>query len=396
MIGTQRLRVLQQVARQGSLAGAARELAYTQPAVAHHVGELEREVGTALVVRHGRGVRLTEAGAVLAAHADAILSRLQAAQDEVAAIAGLRAGRVRIAAYPTAAATLVPPALVALRAAHPAVDVTLDEQEPPEALAALRAGEVDLAVTFRYPEAPPDPGHGLTVMSLGDDAIDIVVPASSGAVSGGASSSSSFRLADLAGETWVAGCDRCRAHLVDAGRRAGFDPRIAFTTDDFVTQQALVAAGLAVAAMPRSTLEAHADAGLYAGAVPRPGRPPHRGGHGRRPPPAGGGRPAGAPDDSRLTAPAVLAAARSGRSRGGPDAVGRRRRGVVMEGGRAAHERATAAIKLHRAEGGPPAGERPLASRADSYRPALGCTSCPRLRRLGRVGAGAGRCSSEP
>lgn len=271
VIGTQRLRVWQQVARQGSLAGAARALAYTQPAVAHHVGELEREVGTALVVRHGRGVRLTEAGTVLAAHADAILSRLEAAQDEVAAIAGLRAGRVRIAAYPTAAATLVPRALVALRAAHPAVEVTLDEQEPPEALAALRAGEVDLAVTFRYPEAPPDPGHGLTVRSLGDDAIDIVVPASwSSPPSSPPSPPSppSFRLADLADETWVAGCDRCRAHLVDAGRWAGFAPRIAFTTDDFVTQQALVAAGLAVAAMPRSTLDAHADAGLYAAPCP--------------------------------------------------------------------------------------------------------------------------------
>jgi molybdate transport repressor ModE-like protein len=264
VIGTQRLRVLQQVARHGSLAGAARALAYSQPAVAHHVGELEREVGTALVVRHGRGVRLTEAGTVLAAHADAILSRLEAAQDEVAAIAGLRAGRVRIAAYPTAAATRVPPALVALRTNHPAVEVTLDEQEPPEALAALRAGEVDLAVTFRYPEAPPEPGHGLTVMALGDDAIDIVVPASLSP----SLSPSSFRLADLAEETWVAGCDRCRAHLVDAGRRAGFDPRIAFTTDDFVTQQALVAAGLAVAAMPRSTLDAHADAGLYAAPCP--------------------------------------------------------------------------------------------------------------------------------
>jgi molybdate transport repressor ModE-like protein len=259
VIGTQRLRVLQQVARHGSLAGAARALAYTQPAVAHHVGELEREVGTALVVRHGRGVRLTEAGTVLAAHADAILSRLEAAQDDVAAIAGLRAGRARIAAYPTAAATLVPRALVALRRAHPELDVTLEEQEPPEALAGLRAGDVDLAITFRYPEAAPEPGHGLSRTPLGDDPIDIVVPASHAA-----GSQAGHRLADLAGETWVAGCDRCRAHLVTAGRRAGFEPRIAFTTDDFVTQQALVAAGLAVAAMPRSTLAAHADAGLRA------------------------------------------------------------------------------------------------------------------------------------
>ncbi len=276
MIGTQRLRVLQQVARHGSLAGAARALSYTQPAVAHHVAELEREAGTALIVRHGRGVRLTEAGEVLAVHADAILSRLEAAQEEVAAIAGLRAGRVRVAAYPTAAATLVPRALVALRTAHPSVEVTLDENEPPEALAALRAGDVDLAVTFRYPEAAPEPERGLVVTPLGDDPIDIVVPADSAALPGlgrgGAGRGGGARgpggghvLGDLAGETWVAGCDRCRAHLVEAGRRAGFVPRIAFTTDDFVTQQALVGAGLAVAAMPRSTLSAHVDAGLRAG-----------------------------------------------------------------------------------------------------------------------------------
>jgi DNA-binding transcriptional LysR family regulator len=265
MIGTQRLRVLQQVARHGSLAGAARALSFTQPAVAHHVAELEREAGTALIVRHGRGVRLTEAGQVLATHADGILSRLEAAQDEVAAIAGLRAGRARVAAYPTAAATLVPRALVALRAAHPAVEITLDEQEPPEALAALRAGDVDLAITFRYPEAAPQSERGLTVTRLGDDPIDIVVPAAPASGPGAASGSGGHRLGDLADETWVAGCDRCRAHLVEAGRRVGFVPRIAFTTDDFVTQQALVAAGLAVAAMPRSTLSAHVDAGLRAG-----------------------------------------------------------------------------------------------------------------------------------
>jgi DNA-binding transcriptional LysR family regulator len=263
VIGTQRLRVLQQVARQGSLAGAARALDYTQPAVAHHVAELEREVGTPLVVRHGRGVRLTEAGAALAVHADAVLSRLAAAQDEVAAIAGLRSGRVRIAAYPTAAATLVPVALVALRAAHPDVAATLAEQEPPEALAALRAGEVDLAITFRYPEGPPEQGQGLVVHPLGDDPIDIVVPA--GHPHAGRAR---HALADLAGETWVAGCARCRAHLLAAGERAGFTPDVAFTTDDFVTQQALVAAGLAVAAMPRSTLGAHADPGLRAAACP--------------------------------------------------------------------------------------------------------------------------------
>jgi DNA-binding transcriptional LysR family regulator len=259
MIGTNRLRVIQQVARNGSLAAAARALSYTQPAVAHHVAELEREVGTPLVVRHGRGVRLTEAGEALAGHADAILSRLGAAQEEVEAIAGLRAGRVRIAAYPTAAATLVPPALAALRADHPAVDVSLLELEPPEALAALRAGDIDLAVTFRYSEASAEAQRDLATSRVGTDPIDIVVPGAHPAAPADA-----HRLLDLADETWVAGCDRCRAHLVTTCRRAGFEPAVAFTTDDFVTQQALVAEGLAVAAMPRSTLGAHADPGVRA------------------------------------------------------------------------------------------------------------------------------------
>lgn len=263
MLGTHRLRVLQQVARSGSLAAAARSLSYTQPAVAHHIGELEREVGTPLIVRHGRGVRLTEAGTALAAHADAVLARLSAAEDEVAAIAGLHAGRVRVAAYPTAAATLVPRALVALRADHPGIAVSLDEVEPPEALAALRSGDADLAVTFRYSDEPggTDADRDLVTTPLGDDPVDIVVPAghrSAGAAAG-------HHLVDLAGETWVAGCDRCRAHLVRSCRRAGFEPEVAFTTDDYVTQQALVAAGLAVAAMPRSSLGAHADPGLRAG-----------------------------------------------------------------------------------------------------------------------------------
>ncbi|HEY8545071.1 MAG TPA: LysR substrate-binding domain-containing protein [Acidimicrobiales bacterium] len=263
MIGTHRLRVFQQVARTGSLAGAARELSYTQPAVARQVAELEREVGTPLVVRHGRGVRLTEAGEALLVHADAVLSRLAAAQEEVAAIAGLRAGRVRIAAYPTAAATLVPRALAALRHRYPDVRASLQELEPPEALAALRQGDVDLAVTFRYPEASSDPEPDLVATALADDPVDVVVPAGHPAADRRA-----HRLANLAGETWVAGCDRCRAHLVERCRAAGFDPVIAFTTDDFVTQQALVAAGLAVAAMPRSTLGAHADPGVRAAPCP--------------------------------------------------------------------------------------------------------------------------------
>src|ERR671910_3562255 len=99
--------MLRAVAREGSLSAAARALGYTQPAVSHHIARLEQEVGTALVTRLGRGVRLTDAGRMLVEHADAVLLRLSAAEEEVAAIAGLRAGRVRIAAFPSASATLL-------------------------------------------------------------------------------------------------------------------------------------------------------------------------------------------------------------------------------------------------------------------------------------------------
>ena len=205
---------------------AASASPYTQPAVAHHVTELEREVGTALVIRHGRGVRLTEAGAALAAHADAVLSRLAAAQEEVAAIAGLRAGRVRIAAYPTAAATLVPPALAQLRRDHPAVEVSLRGARTPRGAGGLAGGGGRPGRDVRLPRGDGDHraatqanDRDLALTVLGDDPIDIVVPQGHST-----STAPHHQLADLAGETWVAGCDRCRAHLVETCRRAGSTP----------------------------------------------------------------------------------------------------------------------------------------------------------------------------
>lgn len=236
------------MAREGSLSAAARALDYTQPAVSHHVARLEAEVGTPLLVRGGRGVRLTEAGRALVQHADAVLSRLASAEDEIAALAGLRAGRVRLAAFPSASATLVPIAARALKDAHRGVTVSLIEAEPPEALALLRAGDVDLVVAFGYPEAEIVSGQDLETVALLDDPLALVLPARR--------RSRRVTLGELAGETWIAGCERCRAHLLHLARAAGFEPQIAFATDDYVTVQALVAAGLGVALLPSLALAA--------------------------------------------------------------------------------------------------------------------------------------------
>jgi molybdate transport repressor ModE-like protein len=236
-----RLKVLAAVARHGSVTAAARELRYAQPSVSHHLARLEAETGTRLVQRVGRGIRLTEAGRVLAARAEEILGRLDAAAVEVAAHAGLRAGRVRLAAFPSALGTFVPVAAMHLRAEHPDVDLELVEAEPPDAVRSLRAGEVEVALLFDYDTGEQD---GLRGVPLLRDPLHLV-------------SLDDGPLEEHAASPWIAGCERCRAQLIRLCAEAGFTPRIAYTTDDYVAVQALVAAGLGVTVLPALALSAH-------------------------------------------------------------------------------------------------------------------------------------------
>src|SRR5436190_726160 len=154
MLDVTRLRVLVAVARCGSVTAAARALNYAQPSVSHHLARLEAETGTKLIQRAGRGIRLTDAGRLLAERAAEVIGRLDAAENELAAYTGLRAGRLRLAAFPSALGTIVPAAGAMLREHQPGVDLRLTEAEPPEALRMLRAGYVDVALVFRY---SPDP-----------------------------------------------------------------------------------------------------------------------------------------------------------------------------------------------------------------------------------------------
>jgi molybdate transport repressor ModE-like protein len=251
VLDLRRLRVLSEVARQGSLSAAARALSYTQPAVSHHIARLEEEVGTALITRLGRGVRLTDAGQALVEHAHAILSRVEAAEEEVAAIAGLSGGSVRLAAFPSASATLIPPAIAQLKRQHPAVRVSLIETEPPEALALLRAGECDVALVFEYPTVAVDEGSDFVKLPLLDEPLYLVLPDTHRLAS-----SASVSLRKLKQETWIAGCPRCRRHLLHACAQAGFEPKTPVAIDDYVATQNLVAAGLGVTLLPALALTA--------------------------------------------------------------------------------------------------------------------------------------------
>lgn len=256
MLDVARLRVLVAVARKGSLTAAAKELHYAQPSISHHLARLEAETGAKLIQRAGRGIRLTEAGRLLAERAADIIDRIDATAEELAAHVGLREGRVRLAAFPSALGTFIPTAARRLAGAHPGLRLQLTETEPPEALRLLRAGRVDLAVIFRYDDTAPEDSV-LHLIHLFDDPSYVV-----------SSEPGTAELADHAESSWIAGCDRCRSHLLDICAKAGFEPRISFTSDDIVAVQALVAAGMGVTMLPGLALRAHRNAEVEVTEVP--------------------------------------------------------------------------------------------------------------------------------
>jgi len=290
MLDVTRLRVLVAVARCGSVTAAARALNYAQPSVSHHLARLEAETGTKLIQRAGRGIRLTDAGRLLAERAAEVIGRLDAAENELAAYTGLRAGRLRLAAFPSALGTIVPAAAALLREQQPGVDLRLTEAEPPEALRMLRAGYVDVAMVFRYSEEKPEPADaGLADAGPDEDedsGIDLteglrerllltepvlLVTSAHGSAQAGAPERAEppAELAGYARHRWIAGCDRCRANLLRQCALAGFTPKIAFTTDDYIAVQALVAAGLGVSTLPALCLRAARHPGIRT--VPLPG-----------------------------------------------------------------------------------------------------------------------------
>jgi molybdate transport repressor ModE-like protein len=251
MLDLNRLRVLDAVARTGSVTAAAKELHYSQPSVSHHLTRLEEKTGAQLLQRVGRGIRLTPTGQLLADRAAEILGRVDAASAELSAHVGLNAGRVRLAGFTSVLSTLVPPAAEILRREHPGLQLQLTDTHPPEALDLLRAGHVDVALIFRYDESPPE-DEGIRLAQLLDDPTYLLT--TDGPVG----------LAENRDSTWIAGCERCRAHLIEDCARLGFAPRIEYTTDDMVLMQALVAAGLGVTTIPRLALRSHKAPGVTA------------------------------------------------------------------------------------------------------------------------------------
>jgi DNA-binding transcriptional LysR family regulator len=263
MMNLGRLRVLTEVVARGSFSAAAEALSYSQSAVSQAIARLEAETGTTLVVRDRRSVRPTAAGATLVEHAETILAQVRAAETDLQAVLGVRGGRLRVASFPSAGATLMPLAVATFRERHPDVALTLAEGEPEEIAPRLRAGEFDLALLFEFPGVRERPGAGLRSVTLLEDPMHVALPGDHPLAAKPA-----LTLADLRDEEWVqtSASSPCARHVVRSCLAAGFEPHVTFESDDYETVQGLVAAGVGVALIPGLALT-HVHSGIVVRAL---------------------------------------------------------------------------------------------------------------------------------
>jgi DNA-binding transcriptional LysR family regulator len=251
MLDVHRLRLLRELSYRGTIAAVAQALAYTPSAVSQQLAALEREAGTALLERSGRGVRLTPAAVMLVAHAEAVLAQLERADAALSAARANLTARLRIGAFPSAARVILPPVLVALGADHPGLELAVTEVDPVVAADLVRAGELDAALTHDYDLVPLASPGGL------ESAVVLTEPlylASTRPPSADGSPVASFRA-----DAWVMGTDGtlCRQATERLCQAAGFAPRVRHQVDDFATVLALVAAGQGPAIVPRmATMDA--------------------------------------------------------------------------------------------------------------------------------------------
>jgi DNA-binding transcriptional LysR family regulator len=248
MLDVRRLRVLHAVSAYGSVTAAAAALGYSAPAVSQQLAALEREVGMRLTERAGRGLELTPAALILVGHTDALLARLDAAEADLAALRDQAAGRVAVAAFPSAAASFVPAAWAALAGSAPQVRLDLTEMEPEESLPAVLRGETDVAVAHEYDLLPRPLDPLFERRELLSDPVLVAVPEAHPL----AASDGMVPLTALAGLPFLAPRDTtsCAEMIQRACARAGFVPRVVARACDFAVLLSLVAAGAGVTLVP--------------------------------------------------------------------------------------------------------------------------------------------------
>lgn len=251
MLDSSRLAVLVEIARAGSIAGAAQRLSFTPSAVSQQLGKLERDLGCQLVRRHPRGVTLTPAGRTLAAHAETVVGELRAAERSVRAMLGDAPPPLALGTFASVGQSLVPEALAGFRRSHPSVALRLMDLEPPDGYGLVSSADLDLLITHRYPGVPlPDP-RGLQRGLLASDPLRLVLPSSHPEAR-----SRRLALERLSADDWISGSSGVpnRACLEQLARSAGIGLRVAFETKDYQVTLALIEAGLGIALVPATVL----------------------------------------------------------------------------------------------------------------------------------------------
>lgn len=245
VIEIRHLRLLRAIEWHGSISGAAASLGYSQPAVTQQLQKLERHLGTSLVVRTSTGTSLSEAGMALTKYAPHIVDAIAVAELEVEAIVGLRAGNLRLATFPSAAATLAAHTIAGVSRRHPGLRFTLLQADSDQALATLRRGDCDLAlVQDSSLDAGPDL-TGLSQFPLLEEALFACLPPGHPLAG-----RQSLEVGDLRDDNWVSGCPACRRLLMTLCEQQGFEPRIVFESDDYATRLAVAGRGLGVTVVP--------------------------------------------------------------------------------------------------------------------------------------------------
>jgi DNA-binding transcriptional LysR family regulator len=253
-IDVQTLRIVKAIHESGSITGAAKALGTTQPAISQYLQRAERRLAISLIVHRGRTIELTEAGQVLSQHAQGVLDALAVAGSELTGLASLRSGRIRIAGFPSVSATIVPHLIARIQDRHQGLSVNYTEAEPPEATEMVVSGQCDLAFVFSYQgEANgahhPDAMAGLTLIPLFIDPLFLLVPADHPLAA-----EESIDVDTLEDDQWIAGCPRCRTHLLRLCEEYGYAPEITYETDNFAATVGMVDAGLGISLIPRLAL----------------------------------------------------------------------------------------------------------------------------------------------
>lgn len=248
-IDSTELRILHALALSGSLTATAAQLGLSQPAVSQRIKRVETRLAVPLIERSGRGIRLTTAGRILAEHGRTVVSEIDAALSAIDDLRGERAGTLRLVGFPSASATVVPAIMRSLAVEAPEVSLQYREAEPPAATEMLRDGEVDCALVFDYAGAAELPA-GSAFLPLWREEVRLVVSDDR------AGDATSADLGDFSDEHWIAGCEKCRGHLLTAAAEAGFEPDIIQETDNVPAMLAMAAAGGAVALVPGLALAA--------------------------------------------------------------------------------------------------------------------------------------------